>query len=95
MADNNFNEDLFIDDEVEASYIDKEDYLDMLSTSDNVYWDESKYTFDEFQSILEKAIDNTVNQYTRNGNFYVEDWDVFDSDLVDTANKLLGNDEDE
>lgn len=72
----------------------KLDYLDLLSTSNNVYWDEDKYTFDEFQNIIMEAIEKTVKTYTINNQFIVDDWDMFDSDLVHITNQLLGNDED-
>lgn len=70
----------------------KLDYLDMLSTSNNVYWDEDKYTFDEFQNIIMEAIEKTVKTYTIKNQFIVDDWDMFDSDLVHFTNQLLGND---
>ena len=81
----------FIDDEPLTSSIDKEEYLDMMSTSDAIFWDQVKYTFHEFRRLLSEALDETIESYTHDGVFYVDDWDAFDNETRLLANEKLGN----
>jgi hypothetical protein len=40
-----------------------------------------------FFGVLERALDKTIEEHTTNGNFIVEDWDMFDDDLTINAEK--------
>ena len=45
---------------------------------------------DAFLEAANKAIDKTLEQYTKNGKLLVEDWDMFDQDLyTNSYNELI------
>ena len=45
---------------------------------------------DAFFAAANKAIDKTLEQYTKNGKLLVEDWDMFDQDLyTNSYNELI------
>jgi hypothetical protein len=45
---------------------------------------------DAFFEAANKAIDKTLEQYTKNGKLLVEDWDMFDQDLyTNSYNELI------
>lgn len=50
--------------------------------------------FDVFQKAMNKAIDRTLKAYTVKGKIIVEDWDMFDQDMLYFAeeefNKIIG-----
>ena len=74
--------DLILDEEPIEASIDREYYIDALcdifpcgdDVDGNVHLD-----------ALGKALDKTVEDYTVNGKFIVEDWDMFDQDLTNNA----------
>ena len=76
--------DLFLDDEPMEAYIDREYYIAALA--DKFDCDDDADT-DKFFGALEKALDQTIEDYTTNGKFIVEDWDMFDQDLTINAEK--------
>ena len=74
--------DLILDDEPIEASIDREYYIDALCDKfpcgDDVDWN-------VHLDALGKALDKTVEDYTANGRFIVEDWDMFDQDLTNIA----------
>lgn len=74
--------------------VDIETALDEFITSGNIYWDEKKFTFDEYSDKVKQAIEKVTNlHYAASDDEEIEDWDVWESDVIDEANKLLGNDD--
>ena len=74
--------------------VDIETALDEFITSGNIYWDEKKFTFDEYSDKIKQAIEKVTNlHYAASDDEEIEDWEVWESDVYDEANKLLGNDD--
>lgn len=74
--------------------VDIETALDEFITSGNIYWDEKKFTFDEYADKIKQAIVKVTQlHYAASDDEEIEDWDVWESDVIDEANKLLGNDD--
>ena len=48
-----------------------------------------KIEIEDYLKAANKAIDKTLESYTRNGKVSVEDWDMFDQDLYINANEEL------
>ena len=44
---------------------------------------------DAYFKAVDKAIDKTLEAYTKNGELVVEDWDMFEQDLYTNANNEL------
>ena len=59
--------------------------------SENIYWDTEKYTYEKFEAIIKKAIKSVVKFYKGN----IDDWDLFEYEVVCKANEMLGNNEDD
>lgn len=74
--------------------VDIETALDEFITSGNIYWDEKKFTFDEYADKIKQAIVKVTQfHYAASDDEEIEDWEVWESDVIDEANKLLGNDD--
>lgn len=78
--------DLILDDEPIESSIDREYYIAAMA---------DKFDCDDdtdmgvYFGALERALDKTIEEYTTNGKFIVEDWSAFDEDLTINAEKEL------
>lgn len=66
----------FIDEPMEAS-IDREYYIAALCDK----FPYNDMDEEEYFDALNKGIDKTLEDYTKNGKLSVEDWDMFDQDL--------------
>ena len=74
--------------------VDIETALDEFITSGNIYWDKEKFNFDDYSDKIKQAIEKVTNlHYEASDDEEIEDWDVWESDVIDEANKLLGNDD--
>ena len=67
------------------SPIDKEYYI--LEIGEKYPCDEMDY--DDWRSLVEEAIDKTVNKYSKDGELLVENWSEFDKDLDDNVCNAL------
>lgn len=74
--------------------VDIEVALDEFITSGNIYWDKEKFNFDDYSDKIKQAIEKVTNlHYAASDDEEIEDWEVWESDVIDEANKLLGNDD--
>lgn len=58
--------------------------------AERVYWDEAKFSYDEFIAVLKKAIEESALFYLDEDG-EIDDWEMFGYDAECKANKLLGN----
>lgn len=78
MRDLNINEEFDVPTE-----IDREELADdIIMLGDGFPETSTQEEYEEFRNVILEAIDEHVENYTHtNGKVYVDDWDVFDSDL--------------
>lgn len=85
--------------------IDKEDYLNRLINKLNEYNIDDNIDYDYIENVIYKAVDDEVNYYkemyekesiTKDNNIedeweeIVDDWDVFDNDILMSVLRQLG-----
>ena len=70
--------------------VDIEEQAEILA--EQVYWDEDKYSYDEFMAILKQVIEDVASYNYKMFDGEIDDWDVFENDIRNKANKVLGND---
>ena len=65
--------------------VDIEEQAEILS--EQVFWDEDKYSFDEFFENVKSVVSDVAEEYYKNSPTHeIEDWDIFEQDLVSEYN---------
>lgn len=59
--------------------------------AEQVFWDEERFSSEEFMAIIRKAIEDNIPFYLDDDG-EIDDWEMFEYDARQDANKLLGND---
>ena len=70
--------------------VDVEEQAEILA--EQVYWNEEKYSYDEFMAILKRVIEDIASYNYEKFDDEIDDWDVFEYDIRCEANRVLGND---
>ena len=72
--------------------VDIQETVEEIVQSDKVYWDEDKFTFDEFEALIKQAVEEVTEWHYSMNDGEIDDWDVWESDVMSKVNELLGND---
>ena len=72
-----------------SSSIDRDEVFDELSERITNNWDIT-IEWEAYEQKIYEAIDKTITSYTKDGNLYIEDWDMWDQDLYNNAVEALG-----
>ena len=72
-----------------SSSIDRDEVFDELSERITNNWDIT-IEWEAYEQKIYEAIDKTITSYTKDGNLYIEDWDMWDQDLYNNAVEVLG-----
>jgi len=73
--------------------VDIQETVEEILQSDKVYWNEDKFTFDEYEAIIRQAVEEVTESHYSMNDGEIDDWDMWESDVVLKANELLGNDD--
>ena len=72
-----------------SSSIDRDEVFDELSERIANYWDIT-IEWETYEQKIYEAIDKTITSYTKDGNLYIEDWNMWEQDLYNNAVETLG-----
>ena len=72
-----------------SSSIDCDEVFDELSERIANYWDIT-IEWETYEQKIYEAIDKTITSYMKDGNLYIEDWNMWEQDLYNNAVETLG-----
>lgn len=68
-----------------------QDYIDTIISTGAVFWDEEKYTFEEYERIITEAVRSVCEEHLEQGDGEIEDYDYLEWCIKERCDRLLGN----
>ena len=73
--------------------IDIEKYVDEIIGDGKVFWDEERFTYEQFRSIVKKCVKEEADFEYELNDGEIDDWFYFGCNVVSACNRELGNDD--
>ncbi len=70
--------------------VDIESFVEELIETE-IYWDEDKYSFEEFKRIVTECVTKEVESEYKQNDGEIDDWDFFEYNCRYACDKALGN----
>ena len=67
------------------------EYIDTILSSGDIYWDEDKYTFEQYEKIIAEAVRSVCEEHLEQGDGEIEDYDYLEWCIRVKCDKALGN----
>lgn len=67
------------------------EYIDTILSSGDIYWDEEKYSFEEYERIIAEAVRSVCEEQLEQGDGEIEDYDYLEWCIRVKCDKALGN----
>lgn len=67
------------------------EYIDTILSTGAVFWDEEKYTFEEYERIIAEAVRNVCEEHLEQGDGEIEDYDYLEWYIKERCDRMLGN----
>lgn len=71
--------------------VDIESFVSDLIESDDIYWDEDKYSYEEFRRIVTECVTKEAEYEYKMNDGEIDDWDFFEYNCRCACDKALGN----
>lgn len=68
-----------------------QDYIDTIISTGAVFWDEEKYTLEEYERIITEAVRSVCEEHLEQGAGEIEDYDYLEWCIKERCDRLLGN----
>jgi len=67
------------------------EYIDAILSTGAVFWDEEKYTFEQYEQIITEAVRSVCEEHLEQGDGEIEDYDYLEWCIKERCNRALGN----
>ena len=71
--------------------VDIEQFVEELTCDDSIFFDDEKYTYDEYLRIVTECVTKEADEEYKRNDGEIDDWDLFEYNCRYACNKALGN----